>query len=82
MADLGRWWIPGQELKDDLELVRTGAYFYVRHPMYAALLGIAICQVFMIQNWIAGPVSLILVASFLYLPDQEGRAVTDQVFWG
>lgn len=65
LSDLGRWWLPGQELKDDLEMVTTGAYLYVRHPMYAALLGIAICQVFMIQNWIAGPASLLLAAPFL-----------------
>jgi protein-S-isoprenylcysteine O-methyltransferase Ste14 len=74
LADLGRWWTPGQELKDDLELVRTGAYFYVRHPMYAALLGIAFCQVFMIQNWIAGPISLILVTPFcIYQIRREER---------
>jgi protein-S-isoprenylcysteine O-methyltransferase Ste14 len=64
LSDLGRWWAPGQELKEDLEMVRTGAYFYIRHPMYAALLGISICQIFMIQNWIAGPISIILVAPF------------------
>ena len=64
LSDLGRWWTPGQELKDDLELVRTGAYFYVRHPMYASLMGIAVCQIFMIQNWIAGFSSLFLTAPF------------------
>jgi protein-S-isoprenylcysteine O-methyltransferase Ste14 len=64
LSDLGRWWAPGQELKEDLEMVRTGAYFYIRHPMYAALLGISVCQIFMIQNWIAGPISIILVAPF------------------
>jgi protein-S-isoprenylcysteine O-methyltransferase Ste14 len=64
LSDLGKWWVPGQELKEDLELVKTGAYFYVRHPMYTALLGISVCQIFMIQNWIAGPVSVLLVTPF------------------
>ena len=64
LSDLGKWWTPGQELKEDLELVKTGAYFYIRHPMYASLLGIALCQIFMIQNWIAGPASLFLVTPF------------------
>ena len=64
LSDLGNWWTPGQDLKEDLELVTTGAYFYVRHPMYSSLLGIAICQIFMIQNWIAGPASLFLVTPF------------------
>ena len=65
LSDLGRWWTPGQELKEDLELVKTGAYRYVRHPMYLSLLGIAICQIFMIQNWIAGPISVFLGVPFL-----------------
>ena len=64
LKDLGKWWVPGQELKEDLELVKTGAYFYVRHPMYTALLGISACQIFMIQNWIAGPISVLLVTPF------------------
>ncbi len=64
LSDLGKWWVPGQELKEDLELVKTGPYFYVRHPMYSALLGIAVCQVFMLQNWIAGPISVVLVTPF------------------
>lgn len=65
LSDLGKWWTPGQELKEDLELVQTGAYYYIRHPMYFALSGIAICQVFMLQNWIAGPASLFLVTPFI-----------------
>jgi hypothetical protein len=77
LSDLGKWWTPGQELKEDLELVKTGAYHYVRHPMYLALLGIAVCQIFMIQNWIAGPVSLVLVTPFvIYQIGREERLLT------
>lgn len=74
ISDLGRWWTPGQELKDDLELVKTGAYRYVRHPMYLSLLGVAVCQMFMIQNWIAGPISVFLVTPFvIYQVGREER---------
>ncbi|MCK9413199.1 MAG: isoprenylcysteine carboxylmethyltransferase family protein [Prolixibacteraceae bacterium] len=77
LIDLGIWWTPGQELKEDLQLVKTGAYHYVRHPMYLALLGIAVCQVFMIQNWIAGPISLLLVTPFvIYQIGREERLLT------
>jgi len=65
LSDLGKWWTPGQELKEDLELVKSGAYRYIRHPMYFALSGIAVCQIFMLQNWIAGPASLFLVTPFI-----------------
>jgi protein-S-isoprenylcysteine O-methyltransferase Ste14 len=74
LADLGRWWTPGQELKEDLELVKSGAYRYVRHPMYLALLGIAVCQLFMIQNWIAGPMAALFVVPFvIYQIQREER---------
>ena len=65
LTEIGEWWAPGQELKEDLELVKSGAYFYVRHPMYTALIGISACQIFMIQNWIAGPASVLLVTPFI-----------------
>jgi len=74
LSDLGRWWTPGQELKEDLELVKTGAYRYVRHPMYLSLLGMAVCQIFMIQNWIAGPISVFFVTPFvIYQVGREER---------
>ena len=74
LSDIGRWWVPGQELKGDLELVTTGTYYFVRHPMYAALLGIAVCQIFMIQNWIAGPISIFLATPFcIYQIRREER---------
>lgn len=77
LFDLGRWWLPGQELKEDLELVKSGTYHYIRHPMYAALLGISVCQVFMIQNWIAGPVSIFLVTPFcIYQINREEKLLT------
>jgi len=42
--------------------------------MYLALLGIAVCQMLMIQNWIAGPVSLFLVTPFcIYQIRREER---------
>ncbi|MCE1200124.1 MAG: isoprenylcysteine carboxylmethyltransferase family protein [Marinilabiliales bacterium] len=80
LADLGRWWVPGQELKPDLELVRTGAYSYIRHPMYLSLIGIAVCQVFMIQNWIAGPVSLLLVTPFVFYQIRREERLLIQYF--
>ncbi|MCK9640987.1 MAG: isoprenylcysteine carboxylmethyltransferase family protein [Prolixibacteraceae bacterium] len=77
LSDLGIWWTPGQELKEDLQLVKSGSFHYVRHPMYLALLGISVCQVFMIQNWIAGPISLLLVTPFIiYQIKREERLLT------
>jgi protein-S-isoprenylcysteine O-methyltransferase Ste14 len=47
-ADLGKYWSPGLEIKPDHQLVTTGVFKWVRHPMYAAFVAIAIAQVFLI----------------------------------
>jgi len=63
-ADLGKFWSPGLEIKLDHQLITTGVFHWVRHPMYAAFVAIAIAQVFMLQNWIVGPAFLILAIPF------------------
>lgn len=65
-ADLGKYWSPGLELKEDHQLVKTGVFTHIRHPMYASFIAIAIAQVFMLQNWLVGP-SFLLSALPLYL---------------
>jgi len=63
-ADLGKFWSPGLEIKFDHQLITTGVFHWVRHPMYAAFVAIAIAQVFMLQNWIVGPAFLLLAIPF------------------
>jgi protein-S-isoprenylcysteine O-methyltransferase Ste14 len=63
-SDLGSFWSPGLEIKKDHRLVTTGVFKRVRHPMYSALIVIAVAQVFMLQNWIAGPSFLLLAVPF------------------
>jgi protein-S-isoprenylcysteine O-methyltransferase Ste14 len=58
-ADLGRFWSPGLELREDHELIKTGVFSFVRHPMYAAFVIIAVAQIFMLQNWLVGPAFLV-----------------------
>lgn len=63
-ADLGKYWSPGLEIKADHQLITAGVFKWVRHPMYAAFVAIAVAQVFMLQNWIVGPAFLILAIPF------------------
>jgi len=54
-ADLGRNWSVSLELRENHELVISGVYKAIRHPMYTAIfLGMA-SQAFLLANWIAGP---------------------------
>jgi protein-S-isoprenylcysteine O-methyltransferase Ste14 len=63
-ADLGKFWSPGLELKEDHQLVTSGVFKWVRHPMYAAFVAIAVAQIFMLQNWLIGPAFLISAIPF------------------
>jgi protein-S-isoprenylcysteine O-methyltransferase Ste14 len=53
-VDLGQNWSVSLELRRDHELVSTGVYRRVRHPMYASIWLWAIAQAMMLANWLAG----------------------------
>ena len=57
--DLGRFWSVTLEIRQTHELITTGVYRHVRHPMYAAFLLWAIAQALLLPNWIAGPAGLV-----------------------
>ncbi|MCA9977468.1 MAG: isoprenylcysteine carboxylmethyltransferase family protein [Anaerolineales bacterium] len=62
--DLGRNWSPKIDIKEEQELVTTGAYRYIRHPVYAAMWLWALAQPLLVHNWIGG---LALLVTFLPL---------------
>ena len=49
-------------LYDDHELVRTGPYAIVRHPIYAALLAMLISTIALLTSW---PMALVSLAVFV-----------------
>lgn len=51
---LGRNWSVTLETRKKHELVATGVYAWVRHPMYSAFWLLAFAQAFLLANWIAG----------------------------
>jgi protein-S-isoprenylcysteine O-methyltransferase Ste14 len=57
--DLGRFWSVTLEIRKTHQLVTTGIYRYVRHPMYAAFFLWAIAQALLLPNWIAGLAGLV-----------------------
>ncbi len=52
--DLGRFWSVTLEIRQTHQLITTGVYRYVRHPMYAAFFLWAIAQALLLPNWIGG----------------------------
>jgi protein-S-isoprenylcysteine O-methyltransferase Ste14 len=71
-SDLGSYWSPGLEIKEDHKLITSGVFKWVRHPMYASYAVMAVSQIFMLQNWLVGPASLLLAVPFyLYRVKRE-----------
>lgn len=53
-VDLGQNWSVTLELHKGHQLVKTGVYRSVRHPMYAAILLFGTAQGLLLANWLAG----------------------------
>ncbi len=57
--DLGQNWSVSLDLRESHTLVTTGVYALVRHPMYTGFWLMALAQVLLLPNWIAGPAGLV-----------------------
>lgn len=62
--DLGRNWTPTVAMRYNPELVTSGVFKYIRHPMYSAHLIWAIAQILILHNWIAGYSFIIVLVPF------------------
>lgn len=63
-ADLGRNWSVTLEVHEEHNLIDSGVYRRIRHPMYSAIFLLTIAQGLLLQNWLAGWMGFI---SFLIL---------------
>jgi protein-S-isoprenylcysteine O-methyltransferase Ste14 len=66
-ADLGPNWSITLQLRENHQLITTGVYARVRHPMYAALFAHAFAQALLLANWIAGPAMLVAFTLMFFL---------------
>lgn len=72
-ADLGDNWSATLEISRGHTLVTGGVYARIRHPIYAAMWLMALAQLLMLPNWIAGPagVATFLPVYLLRVPREE-----------
>lgn len=85
-VDIGRNWSSTLQIVEGQELITSGVYARVRHPMYLSLLLYALGQAMLIPNWFAG-LACVIGCSVLaglrmrseeaMLRDQFGRAYED-----
>lgn len=69
LIDLGRNLTPVPHPRDDAELIESGVYAYLRHPMYSALIATAV-------GWglvVASPWALLLAAGLAVFFDLKAR---------
>ena len=78
--DLGRHWTVTVALRDDHELITSGVYRYIRHPMYSAHLIWAIAQIMILHNWIAGYSFLIVQIPFYLIRIKNEEAMMIEQF--
>lgn len=72
-ADLGRNWFQTLELRKGHQLITSGIYKYIRHPMYAAFWIWSVAAALLLPNWIGGWSHLVSFALlyFLRVPCEE-----------
>ncbi len=65
--DLKSNWSPSVQIFEGHHLVTNGIYSTIRHPMYASGFLTGIAQILLLQNWLAGPIYLIVFIPFYLL---------------
>lgn len=63
---LARNWSVSLEIRKDHQLIDTGVYSKIRHPMYTSFWLWGVSQFLLIPNWIAGLSGLVSVAILYY----------------
>jgi protein-S-isoprenylcysteine O-methyltransferase Ste14 len=75
--DLGTNWSPTLELRKNHQLVASGIYRSIRHPMYSAIYLGVLAQALLLPNWIAGLAGLVAFTLMftLRVPSEERMLV-------
>ncbi len=74
-ADLGHNWSPCLEIRREHDLVTTGIYARIRHPMYASIWLSVFSQSLLLPNWIAGFLAIPAFAAMWLLRVSEEEAM-------
>ena len=78
-AHLGKNWSPVLGIQKEHQLVTTGIYQYIRHPMYAAHLLWSVAQILILNNWIAGfSFIVVMVPHYLLRVNKEEQMMIEQ----
>ena len=78
-VDLGLYWSPTLQVREEHQLITTGVYAQIRHPMYSAMFLQGIGQMLFLPNWFAGPAWLVTFSAlYLFRVGNEERMMSDR----
>ena len=72
--NLGKFWSPTLQLKENHQLVTKGVYRRIRHPMYLSLLVFSVGNALALPNYVAGPammVAMLVLIAFRVGPEER-----------
>ncbi|MBN2046696.1 MAG: isoprenylcysteine carboxylmethyltransferase family protein [Anaerolineaceae bacterium] len=74
---LDKNWSPSLQIREDQELIDTGIYRHIRHPMYAVEFLFTIGQLLIIPNWFIGVMGLVcfLPLYLIRVPKEEAMMI-------
>ncbi|MBB5574409.1 protein-S-isoprenylcysteine O-methyltransferase Ste14 [Rhizobium paranaense] len=76
--ELGKNWSITLEIREKHQLVSSGPYALVRHPMYTSFLLMGLGQAFLLSNWVVGLAGLLGFAVLYFLRvDKEERMMSE-----
>ena len=77
--ELGKNWSISLDLREGHQLVTSGLYRHVRHPMYTSIFLYALGQALVVPNWIVGPANLVaFFVLFTVRVEPEEQMMTDK----
>jgi len=79
-TDLSVNWSPSLEIREKHELITSGIYSIIRHPMYASQWVFVIAQPLLLQNWLAGWLNLVAFIFFYRLRVQAEEKMMLDIF--
>lgn len=66
-------------VEEGQELITTGPYAYVRHPMYTAVTAMMLATPWALGSWVAGPVFLLVVPLLMWRIRNEEQMLREEL---
>ncbi len=75
---LGKLWSPQLQLRVDHNLVTTGPYASIRHPIYTAMFGFGIGLALLTANWVFIALAVLVTAGLIARVPKEERMMVEK----